>query len=64
MNILKSKIGPLKWLAIYELDNHFLLNDVDIYQKSFQIGLIKIISLKTLEAFTPKEFFKEVEIVV
>lgn len=59
MEILKSKTGPLKWLCIYEGENHFLLNDADIHQKSFQIGLIKIISLKTLEVFTSENFFKE-----
>ncbi len=63
MNLLKSKTGPLKWICIYKGDRHFLLNNEDMNQQFFQIGLIKIISLKTLEAFTPDEFFKEVEIV-
>ncbi|MCJ8307274.1 MAG: hypothetical protein HRU07_09525 [Nitrosopumilus sp.] len=59
MDFSKSKTGPLKWLAVYNTGNSYLLNDEDINSQSFQIDLIKIISLKTLQGFSPEEFFKK-----
>lgn len=61
MEILKSKVGPLKWVAIYQSGKSFLLSDEDINSNPFRFDLIKIISLKTLQGFTPTEFFQKEE---
>lgn len=61
MEILRSKTGHLKWIGVYKSGNSFLLNDNDIHSNLFQIDLLKIINLKTLQAFTPKDFFRKEE---